>query len=269
MKNVLVPANQTHEMINTLRYAVSLGVKNSSKLFFLVASNDRMDAVQYVNDVYHSLGLTADDSHCEIIVENQPIDNEQIKKATIDNKIDLVLIGANQDAHNISFFGTQISHLISSLSCSVLSIPYGYNNLQLNRIGYATELDDFHARVKDIVPFARLFGASIEACHVYPVFPQKVNVLKYDIKHALMQVRSENNFDKIDLHFIKTPFNNEPVRGIREFINLYKPDMLVMFHRPRVVFDTITMDQSATEAVVKLSPIPILAINSATNCILP
>lgn len=266
MKNVLIPANLSHEMHGALKYAISLGVKNSSRLFFYMSHDNKETVTHYIDDIYSSLGFSVTESLREIIVDAGQLDDAKIKQAVETYDIEILFIGASHEAFNTTFFGTTISELIGSLKCSVLSIPYGYNNSRLDRIGYATELSDFHHKIKDIVPFARLFNASIEACHVYPVFPQKINVAKYDVKHALSQVRNENDFEKINLHFIKTPFNNEPVRGIREFIRVYKPDLLVMCHRPRGIFDILTMEVSASEAVVKISPIPILALNCSGAC---
>lgn len=271
MKNVLIPMNLSHDMHNTLRYAISLCVKNGSNLILYVSNDDRdlnieESALKFVASIYSDLGLSFDTSTCMIVVENAFYDNDKIKEAVEKYKIELLIVGSSFDAYNTTFFGTSISDLIAELPCSVLTIPQAYSNLVLDRIGYATELVDFHQKIKEIVTFARCFGASIEACHVYPVFPQEVNVAKYDIKHALQQVRAENNYERIDLHFIKTSFNNEPVRGIREFIRLYKPDLLVMCHKPRGIFDLLTLDSSATEAVVKISPIPVLALNCSNSC---
>jgi nucleotide-binding universal stress UspA family protein len=86
------------------------------------------------------------------------------------------------------------------------------------------------------------------------------------VKNALSQLHKENNYDKINLHFIKTPLDNEPITGIRQFIKSYKPDMLVMCHKPRGLFDKLLMDSGATTAVIKTSPIPILALNQKTAC---
>lgn len=74
------------------------------------------------------------------------------------------------------------------------------------------------------------------------------------------------NYGKINLHFIKTPLDNEPVTGIREFIKSYKPDMLVMCHKPRGLFDKLLLDSGVTPAIIKASSIPILALNEKTAC---
>lgn len=145
-------------------------------------------------------------------------------------------------------------------------VPHDYHELQIDRIGYATELYDLDDRIREIIPFARLFGASIEAFHVYPVFPQVIDVEKFNVKAKISNLSKENHYHKINLHFIKTNHDNQPIAGIREFLPAYNPDMLVMCHKPRGLFDKLTLDTGATNALMKISPVPILALNQKTAC---
>jgi nucleotide-binding universal stress UspA family protein len=175
-------------------------------------------------------------------------------------------MGTSPKSLGLTFFESHVSELINEISCPVLSVPHDYHDLQVDRIGYATELYDLSERIKEIIPFARLFKANIEAFHIYPVFPQEVDVEKFNVKAALSKLSKDNHYDKINLHFIKTLHDNQPVSGIREFLNTYKPDMLVMCHKPRGLFDKLILDTGTTNALVKTSPVPILALNQKTAC---
>jgi nucleotide-binding universal stress UspA family protein len=271
MKNILIPTDLTDCTQNTLKYAISLSVKSKTKLFFYHANATKEPdikeyALKFIKDIFNELNLNFENAQTEFIIEDGHFSNAQIKSAIEKYNIDLVIMGASHEGLKTTFFGSHVSELINEVSCPVLSIPHGYTDTNIDRIGYASELYDLSERVKEIVPFARLFDASIEAFHVYPVFPQTIDVEKYDVKNALSQLHKENNYDKINLHFIKTPLDNEPVTGIRQFIKSYKPDMLVMCHSPRGLFDKLLMDTGATTAVVKTSSIPILALNQKTAC---
>ena len=271
MKNILIPTDLTDCTQNTLKYAISLSANSSTKLHFYHANATAEQGIQeyahkFIKDIFTELHIDFESSHSEFIIENVHFSNAQIKGAIEKYNIDLVIMGASHEGLRTTFFGSHVSELIHEVDCPVLSIPHGYTDISINRIGYATELYDLTERIKEIVPFARLFDATIEAFHVYPVFPLVVSIEKYDVKNALSLLHKENNYDKINLHFIKTPFDNEPVTGIRQFIKSYKPDMLVMCHKPRGLFDKLLMDTGATLSVVKTSPIPILALNQKTAC---
>lgn len=271
MKNILIPTDLTECTRNTLKYAISLGNKSKAKLFFYHAHKEKDQDIKefgldFLKNIFSELDLNIKTAQSELTIENSEFSDEQIKRIVEKYNIDLVIMGASHEGLKTTFFGSHVSELINDVACPVLSIPHGYSSINIDRIGYATELSDITTRIKEIVPFAKLTNASIEAFHVYPVFPQIINVEKYDTKHVLSMLQKENNYDKINLHFVKTPFDNEPVTGIREFIKTYKPDMLVMCHKPRGLFDKLLMDSGATISVVKASPIPILALNQKTAC---
>ena len=271
MKNILVPTDLSESSKNTLKYAITLSEKGNTKLFFYHASPSikpsiQEDAIAFIKGVFNELGFNYETVKPECIVENVRFSNADIKTAIEKYDIDLVIMGTSHEGLIVTFFGSHVSELINDVSCPVLSIPHGFSDMSIERIGYATELHDLSARVKEIVPFAKIFGASIEAFHVYPVFPHVVDIETYDIKKSLSQLHNDNSYDKINLHFVKTPFDNEPVTGIREFIKLYKPDMLVMCHKPKGLFDKLLLNSGVTPEIVKVSPIPILALNQKTAC---
>jgi nucleotide-binding universal stress UspA family protein len=271
MKNILVPTDLLDCSKNTLMYAINLSkISKTNLVFYHAAStNETTTNAEFtatIKELYNSIDFVFDENFIKIIIEKTKFTNKRIVSIVKEHEIDLVLMGTNVDNLKTTFFGSHVSELIDELDCPVLSIPHGYSNYFIDRIGYATELTDIKERLKEIVPFAKLFNASIEAFHVYPVFPQSVDVATYDVKTALNQLKSSNNYDKINLHFIKTAFDNEPVTGIREFLKSYKPDILVMCHKPKGLFDKLLLDSGTTHSVSKVSPIPLLALNQKTSC---
>jgi len=253
-----------------MKYAISLCSKSSTKRFFYHSSEsvqgDEIHAQNMISDAFKKLNYFPDESWFKIIIEEKAFSNAGIKNVIDKNDIDLVIMGTSPKSLGLTFFESHVSELINEVSCPVLSVPHDYHDLQVDRIGYATELYDLSERIKEIIPFARLFKANIEAFHIYPVFPQEVDVEKFNVKAALSKLSKDNHYDKINLHFIKTLHDNQPVSGIREFLNTYKPDMLVMCHKPRGLFDKLILDTGTTNALVKTSPVPILALNQKTAC---
>jgi len=269
MKNLLIPTDLNPITQNTLKYAISLCIKSNMKLFIYIANSANTQftneyATKYIKNIYGELNQKFEITQTEILIEDTFFSNAQLKEVTDKLNIDLVIIGLKQQSLKTTFFESHVSDLIDELNCPVLSIPQSYIDTNIERIGYATELYDISERIKEIVPFAKLLGASIEAFHVYPVFPQNIDIEKYDMKNSLDVLRNELNFEKINLHYIKTLFDNETVSGIREFLKIYKPDILIMYHKPRGIFDKLVMDGGSTNVIVKASPVPLLALNQKT-----
>jgi hypothetical protein len=134
----------------------------------------------------------------------------------------------------------------------------------MEKIGFASELFDLSLRLHSIIPFAKRFNAHIEIFHVYPVFPQKIDINECNSEEFLDSIKRLNAYDKITIKFIKTAFHNEPLVGIRKYIETEKPDLLVMFHKPRGLFDKLALDEGSTPSIIKKSTIPILAVNKTS-----
>jgi nucleotide-binding universal stress UspA family protein len=269
MKNILVPTDLTENTYNAVKYSINLGVKSNSKLFFYISGSanehdTKEKGLKFVRDIFTELHLNFETAGVEFIIESIPFSDSLIEIAIDKYDSHLVVLGSDHESSKTTFYGGHISELINEVSCPVLSIPQAYTNIDIKRIAYATELHDLTKRIKKVVPFARLFDASIELFHVYPVYPLVVDVEKYNVKKKLDKLKEKNDYEKIELHFIKTPFSNEPVKGIREFVRTFNPDLLVMFHKPRGLFDKLAFDSGATPAVAKTTPVPLLAINKKT-----
>jgi nucleotide-binding universal stress UspA family protein len=269
MKNILVPTDLTNCTLNTIKHALSLCSKTNTKLFFYHSSMfkfTKSDAQNIILNAFKELNFFYDESMFDILIEENDFSNINIKNVIDKNNIDLVIMGTSPKGPGLTFFESRVTELINEISCPLLSVPHDFLDLQIDRIGYATELYDLSERIKEIIPFARLLDASIEAFHVYPVFPQEVNIEEFNVKQVLSRISDVNQYSKINLHFVKTSHENELAHGIREFLKIYKPDLLVMCHKPRGLFDKIVLDSGVTNAIVKTSPIPILALNRKTAC---
>ena len=271
MKNILIPTDLTNCTKNTINYAISLGAKFNTKLFFYHTSEkQRIDNREYIigfiKKSFSDLKINFNDFQIEFITETGDFSNQKLIKLSEKYVIDLIIMGASNEGIKTTFFGSHVSDLINDLNCPVLSIPHEYSNVNINSIGFASELFDLRLKIKEIIPFAKLLNATIEIFHVYPVFPQYVDIKTFDIEKELARTIIQNNYNKINLHLIKTSFDNETVTGIMEFVKSYKPDMLVLCHKPRGIFDKFLLDFGKTISVVKSSPIPVLAFNHISAC---
>lgn len=266
MKNILIPTDLADCTAKTLEYAIILGDRSHSKIFFHTISQKQKPwfpeyFISCIKQKCDGLKIDFDRLQTEFISDEDAFSNEHIKKTVKKHKIDLLIMGAGHEGHRITFFGSHVTDLINVVNCPVLLVHQSQHDFKMERIGFASELFDLSTRIKTIIPFARLFDAAIDVFHVYPVYPQEVDVKKFDLEKVLGKIKRENDYKNINIQFVKTAFDNEPVTGIRKYINTAKPDLLVMFHKPRGLFDKLALDEGATPSVIKTSSVPILALN--------
>ncbi len=270
MKNILVPTNLSHNSDNVLKYAILLAVKGDYKLMFYIANINKPVltkeyALKHIGNIYKALNLDPKRVETELIIEDTFFSNTEIKRVIDKHDINLVLIETHPKLYKNTFYDTQIIDLIDNAHCPVLLVWPDHADTSIDRIGYATELYDLSDRIKEIMPFVKKMDASVEVFHVYPVYPQSVDLNEYNVKNALSLLKEESNYEKINLYFVKTNANNEIVEGISEFLKVYKPDMLVLYHSPREIFDKLLMDSGTTLSVLKVSRIPVLILNHKTT----
>jgi nucleotide-binding universal stress UspA family protein len=265
MKNILVPTDLTSCTENTLKYAISIALKSGSKLFFyhvdVKPCQEPIHQKNLIKMTFKELDVDFDKVQSEFIFETGNFSNERIEKIIESHKIDFVIMGASHEGFRKTFFGTHVSDLINEVDIPVLSFPHGYNKLSIERIGFASEMFDVTKRLYSIVPFAKMLDAHIDIFHVYPVYPQAIDINKCNTQKFLDRIKKLNNYDNISIKFIKTAMDNEPVTGMMKYIESEKPDLLVMFHKPRGLFDKLAFDIGATPSMLKKSPVPVLAFS--------
>jgi len=267
MKNILIPTDLSNCTRSSLKYAIRFATISKTTLYFYHISIKSEKEIfpsfkEYVGNILKEKQVNPKDINIEYIVEKGIFSNQSIKKNIKKFSIDLVIMGASLDSFRNTFFGSLVSDLINEVNCPVLSIPQvPYKKFKIERIGFASELFDLKKRIKSIIPLAQLFQAEIDVFHVYPVFPEYVDIVKYKKEKILEKIKQEFQYEHISIHLIKTSFDNETIKGIKKYIDDRQPDMLVVSHKPRGLFDKLTLDSGITTALVKNSPVPVLAFN--------
>lgn len=174
------------------------------------------------------------------------------------NNIDLLVIGIHPEEWISDLLSAENSDLINKISCPILSVPFHANIGVIDKIGYASDLREVDSEVAALIPFVKLFGAQLEVFHVYPIFPEEVNVNEFDADAVLAKLIKANDYKMITLHYVKTAGENEVVEGVNEYIKIYKPDLIAMFTASRNWLDQL-LDASKTEELSKTLSIPVLS----------
>ncbi len=280
MKHLLVPTDFSENAQGAMIYAIQLAAVLKAKLFFYHATGRVIpriaDEKQYkeyrdayladhraslqknVWAVYHELGIEAMANQVELVVQEGDF-LYHIHDAIREHQIDLVVMGTH-GATGLKrwFLGSNAAEVFENAVCPVLTVPAEFRYSPIKRIGYATDLIEFTDEFRQIVEFARRFKAQITLFHVYPIFPEQVNLARMDKSAVISELNARFGYDQIDLELIRTEDDNELEDGIELFVKQFAPSLLVMFSRERNWFDRI-LAPSNTKELVMTAQVPLLA----------
>lgn len=269
MKTILIPTDLGPDTANLLAYAIPLGIAEGTVLYFVHATqastHEAETALQQA--VSQAFADSQAATQYRTLVRETDFSPELIRQLVDELNADLVVMATGEHGGlERTFFGASVTSLIAMLSCPVLALPRRYPAGSIRSIGYATDLVDLSERLREIVPFARRLNAQIDVFHVYPIFPEQISVEGFPTVETLRTLRQQNQYEAVNLHFIKTPSDNDVQGGIHQFIQAYKPDLLVMCHRPRGLFDRMVFNVGETLGVAQKPEIPLLALSEKTAC---
>lgn len=283
MKNILVPTDFSENAKGAMVYAIQLAAALKAKLYFYHATGRVIpriaDKRQYddyktayladhlaflqksVLGAYHELGIEEQASQAELLIREGEF-TYHVGDAIREHQIDLVVMGTH-GASGLKrwFFGSNAAEVFEQAPCPVLTVPEGYRYGLIKRIGYASDLVSVPSDFGQIVNFARLFRAQVTLFHVYPVYPEEVELARLD-KHALLEnLKRQFDYEAIDLELVRTEEDNDVEGGIEHFVQQFAPSLLVMFNRERSWFDRV-LDPSNTKEMIMTAQVPLLAFKS-------
>ncbi|MFN3664542.1 MAG: universal stress protein [Sediminibacterium sp.] len=269
MKTILIPTDLGADTSNLLTYAAHLAVSEEAVLYIMHAAPGDVSIAETTLQEVIRFALIGFENRVNyrMIVREAEFSSALINELVEELNADLLLLAAGEHTGlgNL-LFGTPVTNLIATLSCPVLALPRSYAARPIHSIGYATDLVDLAERLQEIVPFARRLNAQIDVFHVYPVFPEQVSVQSYPTAQTVRLLRRQNDYEAINLYFIKTDSDNDLPGGIHQFIEGYKPDLLVMCHQPRGLFDQLIFNAGDTLSVAKKPEVPLLALSAKSAC---
>ncbi|GAB4134147.1 MAG: universal stress protein [Raineya sp.] len=194
------------------------------------------------------------------IVRISPLVAESIAEIAKQYKADFIIMGTT-GANGLKkvFFGSNASNVIQNSEIPVIAVPAGYQGGKIQELALATDLINAESKIAKIIDFAKLFEAKLQLVHVYPNYPEMIKLDTFPNKKFVEELKEKLHYDNIELFFIHTDSENDVHRGLKEFVRIYKPDMVVMFTHKRSFWDKI-FDGSHTEEVVYTTQVPLLAV---------
>lgn len=258
--NVLIPTDFSNAAEHAAVFALKLDQLKAKKFVFLHggSSSDSKEKLDLFTKRIQEHSVHENLEFINIVRGEVP-DDELLNEIIHEFSIDLVIRGTEgRDGFLDSLFKSNTFHVINNIQCPVITIPETFQFRPIKKIGYASDLTMLAKEMEHIIPIARILDVSIEIVHVYPVFPQLLDITTYNTTEALNVLREEFNYEKFRFFFIETEKDNQTLSGLNQYLSENKPDLLALFTRERSLFDKI-FDPSLTANLATHAEIPVLS----------
>ncbi|MFM9950574.1 MAG: universal stress protein [Saprospiraceae bacterium] len=174
------------------------------------------------------------------------------------DKIDLIIMGT-KGASGLKkvLMGSNTAAVISNSKIPIIAVPeFAYFN-NIHKIVYASDLQDVENEIEALLPFARLFDASIHLLHIAPPgseSPVSATVLE----KALID---NYQYPNITVHILES---DNVVEAIDAFIAANGANILAMFTHKPTFFEKL-FGQSVTREMAFHSNVALLTMKKGTD----
>lgn len=173
-----------------------------------------------------------------------------------ENKIDLIIMGT-KGASGLKkvLMGSNTAAVIANSKIPVIAVPELAYFSNIHKIVYASDLQDVENEVEALLPFARLFDASIHLLHIAP--PESEPPVVAAILEKTLIDRYQ--YPNIAVHILKS---DNVVESIDAFIAANGANILAMFTHKPTFFEKL-FGQSVTREMAFHSNVALLTMKKA------
>lgn len=175
---------------------------------------------------------------------------EALQTFTAGRSVDLIIIGAKGANNNKNkLMGDTAYSIIHQSNIPVLVVPERAFFTNISNIFYVSDLKNVNQEAAHLVPFARLFHASINIVHVVPEFVKESNP-----EGIADFLNREFNYNKFNLAIIK---NEDSVLALQQYLYENRAEVLAMFLHGSNILDSL-YEKSRNSEVVFSNKLPML-----------
>ncbi len=171
-----------------------------------------------------------------------------------DHHIDLVVMGTKgETVIQNRLFGSVASGVMEHVTIPVFFVPAAAEPESPRSILFATDLTDLDRELKEIIAFARMFGAKVNVVHVYP------EILKadtFDEERMQMELIAKTDYPNLTFSAV---MDSDIIKGINSYIADQNPDMLAMFTYKTGILEFL-FNESITEELAGHTDRPLLVL---------
>lgn len=267
---ILVPLDFSQSSNNAALYAAKFAKKvNAEIILFHVVHFEHPPMVQVSQSVEHKIedarlslasqdvALLVNDLKSKVkgvqisfkVVPGFPI-AEIIENYATSHNVDLIIMGT-KGASGLPkvLFGSNAVAVINKSSIPVITVPESSSFNDVKLIVCASEMHKVQSEIQKIIPFAKLFDASINVLHVLP--PESKQMI--DAVSVQLSLAEKYKYQKISFHIAH---NSNINAGINKFVVDVKADILAMYTNEIGFFESLFKTSfSREEAFHSLIPL--------------
>lgn len=281
MNLILCPTDFSTSATNAIKYAASLADNLAGRVIILhvyekpVMFSDapltrianaveqiKAGAERKISSLISKLKNTHKNVRFEMMLKDG-IGAEKILSVADKLNVDLIIMGSTGTSKlQRLLIGSTTARIIRDASCPVLSIPKKAVFKGINKLVFATDLNEDNINSATMITsFAKSFGAEITF-----VFVDDKHLLHSDEHIAAMtqKIRKRVKYSKISGYISK---NTSITKGLEHFLSKKPADILVMFTHARH-FPESMFNSSITKMMSHQSNIPLLALKKADRPLL-
>jgi nucleotide-binding universal stress UspA family protein len=273
MKTIICPVDFSTESDNAALYASQISKQFKSRIILIHVYETPVlfteASIQVAQEIEASLRTTVqerieklkerllsiiNDAHIESrILQGFPV--QEICNCAIKEDADVIIMGASGKGRiERTIIGSTSSKVISDANCPVLLIPKNIKYSGIERIVFATDLnEDNLTAAKQILLFAKHFNSEI--VFVYVDDNNLLHSNEY-ISNMSKKIRSHIHYNRISGYVSE---NISITGGIEAFLKKHPADLLVMFNHNRH-FPNNFLNPSLTRKMSRLTKTPLLSL---------
>jgi nucleotide-binding universal stress UspA family protein len=272
MVNILVPTDFSEPSQVAIRYAIKMANKMDGNVTLLhvlthIVQPTRASMRFRVNALERELIAIAEEDFIPVLEEANKLNktghpvkhkiqmgqsfNDTVKRYAKKHRSGLIIMGT-RGASGLKKYvmGTNTTSLMEVSHIPVLAVPEKASFKTLKNVAFASNLEHFEKEMKTIMPYLKVFDATLHVVHVVPQG-------KYS---EALQEQVKTYLKKVD--YRKSTVSIKPGTKVDEAIESFlaglKPDMLAMFTHEYGFFGKL-FNRSMTKKMAFQSNVPLLA----------
>ncbi|MBK0403958.1 universal stress protein [Adhaeribacter sp. BT258] len=182
---------------------------------------------------------------------------DAVRNYVVHEGYDLVVVGSTGGGNTLEeiLIGSNTLAIIEDVYCPVLSIPTNARKPRIQKIAYASDLQNADTQaLKQVLELAALTGAHVEVVHI-----DKKTDTEGQQKAAEFGRKIEEMFAAQNVHFSAIIHPDEEV-GLKDYLTKTNTDLLVILKRHRSFFSNL-FHSSLTEKLTYHSKFPMLVLD--------
>jgi len=211
----------------------------------------QLDQLQeFVASVLQPMGIKVGKYRCTVVEDLSP--ETAILNFAVQEAVDAICISTRGAGNVLKIIGTNTSRILLKSPIPVLVVPDGYHTHAIDRVLYASDLENLEREMAEVVAFAEPVGAKIDLAHIF--HPSIVG----DDPESLRQTLEKNHpaldrvlFEPIDVESSFAP-------QLDRLVHKIKPDVVVFFSRTNLSWFDKVFSTKRSEAFSFITTVPML-----------